>query len=191
MSSYLPQIALLLLLMVTIGWYLTYTAARLDRLHVRLTGTRASLEVQRIRRADAAIELAHSGVLDGATALILANAAAESIDAGTDLDPDDASRNEHVEQVENDLTEALNVAVTPELVEDLVDRGELATEYIARLTSACTRVQLARRFHNDAVTDVRRVRRQRAVRWFRLAGHTPMPVTIEFNDELPDALITA
>ena len=46
------------------------------------------------------------------------------------------------------------------------------------------RVQLARRFHNDAVTDVRRVRRKRVVRWFRLAGHAEMPRTFEIDDEL-------
>ena len=46
-------------------------------------------------------------------------------------------------------------------------------------------MQLARRFHNDAVTDVRSVRRKWAVRIFHLAGHTPMPTTIEFDDESP------
>ena len=45
-------------------------------------------------------------------------------------------------------------------------------------------MQLARRFHNDAVTDVRRVRRKRVVRWFRLAGHAEMPRTFEIDDEL-------
>ncbi len=64
--------------------------------------------------------------------------------------------------------------------EDLVDR----------LASACTRVQLARRFHNDAVTDVRRVRRKWTIRMFHLAGHTPLPGTVEFDDEVPAALAT-
>ena len=50
------------------------------------------------------------------------------------------------------------------------------------------RVQLGRRFHNDAVTDVRRVRRKWVVRVFRLAGHAAMPRTVEFADELPPGL---
>ena len=49
-------------------------------------------------------------------------------------------------------------------------------------------MQLARRFHNDAVKDVQRVRRKAVVRWFRLAGHAEMPQTIEFDDELPAAV---
>ena len=53
---------------------------------------------------------------------------------------------------------------------------------------ASERVQLARRFHNDAVNDVRRVRRKGAVRGFRLAGHAELPESIDFDDELPPGL---
>ena len=49
-------------------------------------------------------------------------------------------------------------------------------------------MQLARRFHNDAVTDVRRVRRKRVVRSFRLAGHAELPQTFEIDDDPPPAL---
>ena len=59
---------------------------------------------------------------------------------------------------------------------------------LQRLRSSCTRVQLARRFHNDAVVDVQRVRRKRLVRTFRLAGHAELPHTVEFDDRLPSAL---
>jgi hypothetical protein len=71
-----------------------------------------------------------------------------------------------------------------DLREDPVGR-----DVVERVTSACTRVQLARRFHNDAVTDVRRVRRTWTVRVFHLAGHTPMPHTIEFDDEVPALVV--
>ena len=56
------------------------------------------------------------------------------------------------------------------------------------LAGACLRVQLARRFHNDAVRACRQVRRQRAVRWFRLAGRTPLPQTLEMDDTPPPGL---
>ena len=80
MSEVLSWVFAVLFLLVIIAWYLTYTAARLDRLHVRLTGTLAALDAQLVRRAEASLELANSGLLDGATSLILATAAAESLE---------------------------------------------------------------------------------------------------------------
>ena len=56
------------------------------------------------------------------------------------------------------------------------------------LRSTCVRVQLSRRFHNDAVRACRQVRKQRLVRWLRLAGRTPWPVTVEMDDTPPPGL---
>ncbi|EWT05879.1 membrane protein [Intrasporangium chromatireducens Q5-1] len=181
MTETLTWVFAVLFVLVVVAWYLTYTAARLDRLHVRLTGTVAALDAQLVRRAEASVELANSGLLDGATALILAGAAAQSLET-----PDEDG--EIREAVESDLTEALSLALTSEVVDDLRQSGPLGVDHLERLSSACTRVQLARRFHNDAVTDVRRVRRKLVVRLFHLAGHTPMPGTVEFNDEVPPGL---
>lgn len=181
MSETLSWVFAVLTVLVVIAWYLSYSAARLDRLHVRLSGTLAALDAQLVRRAEAAVELATNGVLDGATALILADAAADSLEIPHE-------EGEVREAVESDLTEALGLALTPDVVEALRTSGSIGPEYLHRLTSACTRVQLARRFHNDAVTDVRRVRRKWVVRLFHLAGHTPLPVTVEFNDECPEHL---
>ncbi|HEX2705462.1 MAG TPA: hypothetical protein VHM65_06860, partial [Candidatus Lustribacter sp.] len=75
-----------------------------------------------------------------------------------------------------------------EVVELLRAEGGLGEEALERVRSAGLRVQLARRFHNDAVTDARRVRRKVSVRVFRLAGHADMPRTFEFDDELPSAI---
>ena len=50
------------------------------------------------------------------------------------------------------------------------------------------RVQLARRFHNDAVAQALRVRRKRVVRWARLAGHASLPVMVEIDDSVPPGL---
>lgn len=181
MSEVLSWVFATLFVLVVIAWYLTYTAARLDRLHVRLSGTLAALDAQLVRRAEAALELANSGLLDGATALLLANAAADSLE-------NPGGHGEIREVVESDLTEALEVSLTRDSVALLRTAEPIADEVLARLRSACTRVQLARRFHNDAVTDVRRVRRKWVVRLFHLAGHTPMPVTVEFDDETPAGL---
>lgn len=181
MSEVLSWVFAVLFILVIIAWYLTYTAARLDRLHVRLSGTLAALDAQLVRRAESALELANSGLLDGATSLLLATAAAESLE-------NPGEHGEIREVVENDLTDALVNSLTPGTVEMLHESGPLAEDQLMRLRSACTRVELARRFHNDAVTDVRRVRRTWAVRIFHLAGHTPMPVTVEFDDESPQTL---
>ena len=54
--------------------------------------------------------------------------------------------------------------------------------------SSGLRVRLARRFHNDATREVRRVRDKRSVRAFRLAGHAHLPEPVEFDDDLPPAL---
>jgi hypothetical protein len=182
MSTVLTWVFATLFVLVVIAWYLSYTAARLDRLHVRLSGTLAALDAQLVRRAEAALELATSGLLDGATSLILANAAAESLEVP-------AEHGESRELAESNLTEALQIALTPHTVDVLRDSEVAGADHIARLGSTCTRVELARRFHNDAVTDVRRVRRKWAVRLFHLAGHTPMPHTIEFDDEVPQHLV--
>jgi hypothetical protein len=181
MTEALTWVFAVLTVLVVIAWYLSYSAARLDRLHVRLSGTLAALDAQLVRRAEAAVELANSGALDAATAFILADAASDSLEIPHE-------EGEVREAVESDLTEALALALAPEVVDTLRAGGSIGEEYLHRLSSACTRVQLARRFHNDAVTDVRRVRRKWVVRLFHLAGHTPLPVTVEFNDECPEHL---
>lgn len=61
----------------------------------------------------------------------------------------------------------------------------LAAGALSRLEAASRRVQLARRFHNNAVKDVQRVREKAVVRSFRLAGHADLPQTVEFDDEIP------
>lgn len=171
-----------------LAWYLSYTAARLDRLHSRVEGSLSALDAQLIRRAEASLELANSGALDPASALLIASAASDALEAGDEVY---AGR----EAIESDLTEALAAALTPEVVA-LVDAendgdGSVGAEVLGRVLAAGQRVQLARRFHNDAVTDVRRVRRKAVVRLLRLAGHADLPRTVEFDDALPRALLRA
>ena len=176
--------------LVAIGWYLTYTAARLDRLHARVQGTLAALYAQLVRRAEATLELANARVLDAASALMLASAASDSLSAAEDEDTDaDRQRfsNER-ETVESRLSEALGLALTADTLASLPGAGGFGDDIVSRVRATGLRVQLARRFHNDAVTDVRRVRRQWAVKWFRLAGHADMPQTVEFVDALPHGL---
>ena len=171
------RLALLLGLLVAVGWYLSYSAGRIDRLHHRVEGARSALDAQLVRRAEVAVELAASGLLDPASGLVVAGAASEAL-ASEESGVDDR------EDAESDLTRALAAALGPETVAQL-RADPVGTELLDRLLAACHRVQLARRFHNDAVVAARRFRGKRVARWARLAGRAGMPQTFEMDDESP------
>lgn len=185
----LTWVALGVVALVLSGWYLTYSAARLDRLHAKVEGSLAALDAQVIRRAEAALELGTGGLLDPASSLILVDAASESLERAGQAHSADLLQGQTFagrESAESALTEALGVALSPATVADVRMRGgETAEDVLERLGSAALRVQLARRFHNQAVTEVRRIRRRRVVTLFRLAGRAAMPETVEFDDEMP------
>ncbi|MFE2431976.1 hypothetical protein ACFXJ5_35290 [Streptomyces sp. NPDC059373] len=165
---------------IAVGLYLSWTAGRLDRLHARIDAARAALDAQLLRRASVAQELATAGVLDPAASIVLYEAA-------------HAARQAEVEQrevAESELSQALRaVFAEPDAVE-AVREAPGGAEAERELTRAVRRVPMARRFHNDSVRAARALRRHRAVRWFRLAGHAPSPATFEMDDE-PPALLTA
>ena len=142
------------------GAYASWTAGRLDRLHQRVEIARASLETELARRSALVAELAGTGILDPASSLLLLDAAHRARTASL----------ETREQAESALTRAIHATGT--------DKEPWAGE----LSLAMRRVQLARRFHNDIVVSTRDLRQRRLVRWFRLAGHAPMPGTIELED---------
>jgi hypothetical protein len=164
--------------LVAIGLYLSWTAGRLDRLHSRIDAARAALDAQLLRRASVAQELATSGVLDPAASIVLYEAAHAARQAEED----------NREVAESDLSQALRAvfgeAQQVEAVQ-AVPGGEAAARELAQ---AVRRVPMARRFHNDAVRAARALRRHRKVRWFRLAGHAPFPLAFEMDDEAPVAL---
>ena len=172
-------VVLALLALLSLAWYLSWTATRLDSLHARVEGARSALDAQLVRRASIALEIATSGLLDPASAALLAGAAHEAREREGDTR----------ELSESDLTSALQAALQPEAVEEL-RADPLGHELVTELASATRRVTLARRFHNDAVRAVRVVRAKRTVRLLRLAGHAPMPATFEMDDAVPDALTT-
>lgn len=166
------------LLLVT-AWYLSFSAGRLDRLHARVEGARAALDAQLVRRASVSLQLATSGFLDPATSLLVAGAAHEAREAA----PEDR------EVAESDLTRALHAAFDEPGLPDALDAEPAGHELVVELASACQRVELARRFLNDAVRGARVVRRKRVVRLLRLAGHAPWPSTFEMDDAPPAVLV--
>jgi hypothetical protein len=174
--------------LLVLGWYLSLSASRLDRLHHRVETLRAALDAQLARRAAAAVEAAP--LLDPATGLLVADAATLALAAGeTRSETEWLEAGGPVEEVENDLTRALYAAFgDPEQVAEL-RAVPLAAQSLELLGQACVRVQLARRFHNDAVSQTLRVRRKPVVRWARLAGHAPLPGMVEIDDSVPPGLV--
>ncbi len=183
-------------------WGVWTAASRLDRLHRRVLSSRATLDAQLVRRATAAWDLAAADVLDPVSAVLVAEAARAALahtsdDVGS-LDgarpavppavppplvawrPADDSLDQA--EAESDLSRVLREALG-----DGDDRMQLAAiegaaELLANLDHAWYRVQLARRFHNDAVVQVRRIRAKGYVRLLRLAGRAPTPQTFEMDD---------
>ena len=148
-----------------LGFYVTWTAGRLDRLHARVDASWAALDAQLVRRAAAARAVA-AHLEDDVAARALDEAASAALDGTVD----------HREALENDLSRALKAAL-PLLVHD--DAGEAAR---AELETASTRVGLARSFHNAAVKDTRSIRLRRLPRALRLAGHRSLPQYFEIDD---------
>ena len=178
MSIWWVLLVILLVFVLLLGLYLSMTAGRLDHLHRRIDTSELALEAQLLRRSSVCVELANSQLLDPASSLVLAEAAHEartSADRGLDAQA----------LAESDLTAAIMASLEPEDIAELSESPQ-GVEMLEELGAAARRVQLSRRFHNDAVRACRQLRRQRMVRLFRLAGHTPWPETFEMDDSMPD-----
>ncbi len=159
-------------------WHLTWSAARLDRLHARVEGAWAALDAQLVRRASLATVLATSGLLDPARGLLVAGAA----NGATHADGPDR------ELAESDLSASLRAAIEEPGVAGQLGSDPAGGLLLVELAAASQRVQLARRFHNDAVRAACVVRRKRLVRALRLAGHAAEPATFEMDDVPPEPL---
>ena len=182
MTTWVPVVLAVVVVLLAAGWYLSFSAARLDRLHARVELHRSGLDAVLARRAGLAATLAGAGVLDPASALLLADAAAAARQAGEDGDA--PAR----EAAESALSQALRAALDDDGVAEVRDVPAGAA-LAAELAAACRQAELARRFHNDAVRAVTAVRRQRLVRWAHLAGRAALPGTVELDDAPPPALV--
>ncbi|MGO1317051.1 MAG: hypothetical protein ACTMIR_08465 [Cellulomonadaceae bacterium] len=199
-----------------IGVWVWQLAVRLDRLHRKVVASRIALDAQLVRRAGAARELATSGELDPASSMLVADAVlATAGEAGVDLGdrelivavPDlanvvhrgrapataigqalGAGLGAGREAAESNLSAVLREALDdPEEVAELRE-SETAAPLLEALASAWYRVQLARRFHNEAVAQAQRVRAKPVIRALRLAGKAAMPRTVDLDDTWTDAL---
>lgn len=150
-------------LVVVVATYVTWTAARVDRLHARAATAQAALDAHLVRRAAAAGELADT--LGRPDLRQLSRAACEA-------------RPDERELAENDLTRALRG------LPDDPEAGELGE--LAEVVAASRRVALARQVHNDLVRDALAVRRRRLVRLLRLSRRHAEPRYFDVDDPVLD-----
>ncbi|PJJ55887.1 hypothetical protein CLV56_0086 [Mumia flava] len=161
---------------------LSTTAGRLDRLHIRLATAQASLDRQLLERSTLLKELATSGLLDPASALV----AVEAADAAR------ASRGTAMQaERESDLSEVIRTIFGEAADVDRLwrDADETQREVLADFGDAADRVRLAHHFHEDLVARTVRMRSQPVVRWGHLAGHAPWPRRIDLDDAPPPGLV--
>jgi hypothetical protein len=186
MDGVLTDVAIVITVAVLVGFYVSWRATRLDRLHARAEAARASLDAALARRSAVALELAASGLLDPATSLLIAGAAHDARAAGQ-LEPIAVGDGEAQprELAESDLSRALRAAFgQPGFYESL--RGkDGADELLAEIEGGAHQVFLARKFYNDAVAATLAARRRRLVRLLRLAGAAPAPTFFEIDDAPP------
>ena len=181
------------LLVVLVLLYLRGLAGRLDRLHLRVDAASSALEARLVERAALARELALTGWLDPASAVLLLDAAAEAAAgaaSGTGAGAESGTGESRMERdaAQSDLSAALRAVLDePETLQVLEERAD-ADDLLTDLARATQGVVLARRFANDAAQAVVAVRRRWLVRWLRLAGHAPWPISREMDDAPPASL---
>jgi hypothetical protein len=158
------------LLVLLVGWYLTFTATRLDRLHHRVETSWANLDVLLQKRAAVALEIAHSDIADPASSMLLTAAAYQARDANI----------QNRSQAESGLSGALGLL--------LEDSQHLATAadsaLLTELSGLTDKIRVAIALHTDAVARTQMVRSKFIVRLFRLAGTAPLPITYEFESDV-------
>ena len=137
-----------------------FTAQRLNRLHIRTDSALQSLQAALDRRAAVV-----TAILPEAAALA---SAAESVPLNSTSFRARAS-------VERSLTERISAL-----------ESQLSSQAAVLLSDSTARVQLARRFYNDAVSDTRALRTRPLVRILRLGGTAQLPNYFELADSAGD-----
>ncbi|MEV1289880.1 hypothetical protein [Micromonospora sp. NPDC049679] len=141
---------------VAVSTYLTWTAARVDRLHERVAAAGRGLDAHLLRRAAAAAVLAEERY-----AVELYAAARIALDA----EPEER------EAAENDLTRQLRTTALG---------GE--DPAAAAVVAASRRLALARQVHTDLVRDALSARRRPIVRLLRMARKHERPRYFDVDD---------
>lgn len=159
----------LVVLALILGWYLSFSATRIDRLHHRVETSWEHLDALLQRRAAIAIEIVHKSELDPATYLLLASSAFQAREASI------SERND----AESSLSESLKLLQIDS--KDL--SGTISPELLAELASITEKIKIAINIHLEGVNAVRNLRSKLVFRVFRLAGHAQLPLRSAFEDD--------
>ena len=164
------QALLALLFVVLVGWYLSFSASRLDRLHHRVETSWATLDALLQQRAALAHEIVAESNLDPATAYLISSSAT-------------AARNANIVErsaAESVLSESLKLVQAAAIDHSL----ELPSDLLVDLSDTTAKVKIAINIHLEAVNATRNVRAKPLIRLFRLAGKAPIPVRYAFEDDI-------
>lgn len=148
-------------LVVVIASYVTWTASRVDRLHLRAASAGRALDSQLVRRAAAAAVLAETELAGDPAGADLYAAARAALDA----------REDDREAAENDLTRTLR----KQPFDPQEPNG-------AAVVAASRRVALARQMHTDLVRAALAARERPLVRVLRLNRKHPRPGYFDIDD---------
>jgi hypothetical protein len=160
----------ILFIIAIFGWYLSFLATRLDRLHHRVETSWANLDSLLQRRAAIAIEIARSEISDPASSLLLTFAAHQAREASVK----DRS------QAETGLSGALGILLeTSTAVQSLAEQ-----DLLRELTELNEKIKVAMALHVESVNRTQLIRSRWIIRTFRLAGRAPLPVTYEFEADV-------
>jgi hypothetical protein len=164
------ELVVIVLAILLIGWYLSFSASRLDRLHHRVETSWATLDSLLQQRAALALQIVAESNLDPATAYLISTSAI-------------SARNANIIErsaAESVLSESLKLVQTTALDFSF----ELPSELLVELADLTNKVKMAINIHLEAVNATRNVRSKLIIRIFRLAGKAPLPVRYTFEDDV-------
>jgi hypothetical protein len=158
------------LIIILFAWYLSFSAARLDRLHHRVETSWEHLDALLQRRAALALEISHQSDLDPATNFILTQSAYVSREESI------GERND----AERSLSESLRF-----LRESAVNHEfSMPMHLFDELSALTEKITLAIAIHLEAVGSVSRLRARPIYRLFHLAGRATLPKTYSFEEDV-------
>ena len=170
----LTIIVLVVLAVVLWGFYVSWRASRLDRLHNRVEAARTALDLALVRRASAAQQLASSGLLDPAASLLLGDAVRRARQVG----PSER------DLAESDLTRLLRATLgDPDFRKEFAGEDG-AAELVAEVEAAAQQVFIARKFYNDLAGRTVYARQRPLARALRLAGRAELPEFFDMDDAI-------
>lgn len=159
----------IILVVLILAWYLSFSATRLDRCHHRVETSWEHLDALLQRRAALALEIARHSDIDAATEIILTSSAYQSREANIG----------EREDAETSLSESLK------FLHESAKNGELtiAVKLIDELATLTDKIRTAISIHLEAINSVKNLRQKLVFRFFHLAGRAKWPEKYHFEDD--------